>query len=51
MSEMSDIKGKVVAITGASSGIGEVTATTYAISQPGNADVSEISIRPTAQPN
>jgi hypothetical protein len=51
VSEMSDIKGKVVAITGASSGIGEVTATTYAISQPGNADVSEISIRPTAQPN
>jgi NADP-dependent 3-hydroxy acid dehydrogenase YdfG len=48
---MSDIKGKVVAITGASSGIGEATATTYATSQPANVDVSEILIRPTARAN
>jgi NADP-dependent 3-hydroxy acid dehydrogenase YdfG len=51
MSEMSDIEGKVVAITGASSGIREAPATTCAISQPGNVDVNEILIRPTARPN
>ena len=51
VSEMSDIKGKVVAITGASSGIGEAAAMAYAIGQPANVDVNEILIRPTAQPN
>ena len=51
MSEMSDIKEKVVAITGTASGIGEATTTTCAISQPGNVDVNEILIRPTARPN
>ena len=49
--EMSDVKGKVVAITGASSGIGEAAAMAYAIGQPANVDVNEILIRPTAQPN
>jgi NADP-dependent 3-hydroxy acid dehydrogenase YdfG len=48
---MSDIQGKVVAITGASSGIGEAAAMAYAIGQPANVDVNEILIRPTAQPN
>ncbi|TDH49596.1 hypothetical protein E2F47_20035 [Mycobacterium eburneum] len=49
--EMSGIDGKVVAITGASSGIGEATAraVAFAIEQPHDIEIGDITIRPTVQ--
>jgi NADP-dependent 3-hydroxy acid dehydrogenase YdfG len=52
-SSMSGIKGKVIAMTGASSGIGEAAAAraiAFAVEQPADMDVSEIIVRPTASP-
>ncbi|PQM47901.1 hypothetical protein C1Y40_01879 [Mycobacterium talmoniae] len=48
---MSGIDGKVVAITGASSGIGEATAraVAFAIEQPHDIEIGDITIRPTVQ--
>ena len=56
----SNIEGKVVVITGASSGLGEATArlrfrpnhsraVAFAVSQPEDVDVNEILFRPTRQ--
>jgi NADP-dependent 3-hydroxy acid dehydrogenase YdfG len=55
---MSEIKNKVVVITGASSGLGEAIAIdadaiaraiAFAIEQPSDVDVNEMIIRPTKQ--
>lgn len=46
-----NIAGKVVVITGASSGLGEATArmVIFAMSQPDDVDVNEILFRPISQ--
>ncbi|WP_228198006.1 hypothetical protein [Poseidonibacter antarcticus] len=52
---MKNVEGKVVVITGGSSGLGETTAISiakavaYAIEQPDDVDINELVIRPTVQ--
>ena len=57
---MQNIQGKVVIITGASSGVGEATAykpaenganvVAFALAQPEDTNISEFTIGPTPQP-